>query len=199
MNQRKADTDAHARQARANRLGVLAMIGSMACFIANDALVKYASQALPATQLIFIRGVMATLLVLAVRDLVTRRVHASVPSILITVSNTIAVTLLAGGLSLLEGWRPLPAFETGLVAVAAVFLATAYYLLVISTRHGDLSLIAPFRYIALPFAMIAGFVVWGDIPNVLAWCGIGLVIGSGIYVLRAAAASRRERAVAQSS
>ncbi len=275
------------------------MIGSMACFIANDALVKYASQALPATQLIFIRGVMATLLVLAVahamgatrriwkiaqgwvavralidaiatmlylvslfnlpianaaainmalpffitilaavfigervglprwlaigfgflgvvlivqprvegfnvyalvcllatllmavRDLVTRRVHASVPSILITVSNTIAVMLLAGGLSLLEGWRPLPAFETGLVAVAAVFLATAYYLLVISTRHGDLSLIAPFRYIALPFAMIAGFVVWGDIPNVLAWCGIGLVIGSGIYVLRA---SRRAR------
>jgi drug/metabolite transporter (DMT)-like permease len=42
------------------------MIGAMACFIVNDSLVKYASQTMPATQLIFVRGVMASLLVLAV-------------------------------------------------------------------------------------------------------------------------------------
>ncbi len=35
---------------------------------------------------------------IAVRDLVTRRVHAAVPSILITLSNTVAVMLLAGAL-----------------------------------------------------------------------------------------------------
>jgi len=38
---------------------------------------------------------------------------------------------------------------------------------------------------------VAGFVVWGDTPNALAWGGIGLVVGSGIYVLRV---SRRARA-----
>jgi drug/metabolite transporter (DMT)-like permease len=133
---------------------------------------------------------LATVL-LSVRDLLTRRVHARVPSILITLSNTFAVTLLAGGLSLIEGWRPLSAFELGLLAVAAVFLSAAYYLIVIGTRRGDLSIIAPFRYTALLFATIAGFAVWGDRPNSLAWCGIGLVIASGIYVLRA---SRRARA-----
>ena len=61
----------------------------------------------------------------------------------------------------------------------------------VSTRHGDLSLIAPFRYTALLFATISGFVVWGDTPNALAWGGIALVIASGIYVLRV---SRRARA-----
>ena len=81
--------------------------------------------------------------------------------------------------------------EMGLLAVAAVFLATAYYLIVISTRRGDLSLAAPFRYTALLFATLVGFVVWGDRPNALAWCGIALVVASGIYVLRA---SRRARA-----
>jgi len=79
----------------------------------------------------------------------------------------------------------------GYLAVVAVFLATAYYLLVVSTRHADLSLIAPFRYTALLFATVAGFVVWGDTPNALAWGGIALVVGSGIYVLRV---SRRARA-----
>ena len=130
-------------------------------------------------------------MLLAVRDLVTRRVHAGVPSILITLSNTVAVTLLAGALSLFEGWRAFSAFEVGLLAVAAVFLSTAYYLIVVSTRRGDLSLIAPFRYTALLFATVAGFVVWGDMPNALAWGGIALVIASGIYVLRV---SRRARA-----
>ncbi len=278
------------------------MVGAMGCFVVNDALIKYASETLPATQLIFVRGVMATLLVLAVvqatgatrrireiargwvavragvdahrhaalprvavppparqrhrdqhdlaahdhgaggglprrthrrgavagvgagflgvmlviqptaegfngyalvcllatvfiaiRDLVTRRVHVAVPSILITLSNTVAVMLLAGALSVFEGWRPLRAFEIGLLGVAAAFLASAYYLVVIATRHGDLSLVAPFRYTALLFATIMGFAIWRDVPNGIAWCGIALVIASGIYVLRA---SRRARATA---
>ena len=75
--------------------------------------------------------------------------------------------------------------------MVAVFLSTAYYLIVISTRHGDLSLTAPFRYTAILFATVSGFVIWGDTPNALAWCGIALVIASGIYVLRV---SRRARA-----
>jgi len=62
---------------------------------------------------------------------------------------------------------------------------------VVSTRRGDLSLVAPFRYTALLFATIAGFVVWGETPNALGWSGIALVVASGIYVLRA---SRRARA-----
>jgi drug/metabolite transporter (DMT)-like permease len=127
---------------------------------------------------------------LAVRDLVTRQVHVNVPAILITLSSTIAVTLFAGGLSLVEGWRPFSASEVGLLAVAAVFLATAYYLIVSSTRRGDLSLVAPFRYTGLLFAVLAGFLVWGDKPNVLGGCGIALVIASGIYVLRASRTAR---------
>ena len=299
MSQRAAVADEHALHGHANRAGILAVIGAMACFVVNDALVKYASQTMPAAQLIFVRGVVASMLVLAaagamgvthrireiargwvvvraivdtiatmlylvslfhlpianatainmaspffitvlaalfigehvgaprwlatgvgflgvlliiqpqaegfnvyalvcllatvliaVRDLVTQRVHASVPSILVTLSTTITVMLLAGGLSLIEGWRPLSAVEMGLLAVAAVFLATGYYLIVSSTRRGDLSLIVPFRYTALLFATIAGFVAWGDTPNALAWCGIALLIGSGIYVLRASRLAR---------
>jgi len=305
MRPRAAAADRDAPHAHANRLGILAMVGAMACFVVNDALVKYASQTMPATQLIFVRGAMATVLVLAVaqamgaarrirqiargwvavracvdaagtvlflvalfhlplanatainmtsplvitvlaavflderiggprwlavgagfvgvllviqpaaegfngyalvcllstvflavRDLVTRRVHIAVPSILITLSNTVAVMLLAGALSVFESWRPLSAFEIALLGVAAAFLATAYYLVVVGTRHGDLSLVVPFRYTALLFATIMGFVVWGDLPNALAWCGIALLICSGIYVLRAGRRARTASAAA---
>jgi drug/metabolite transporter (DMT)-like permease len=133
--------------------------------------------------------VLATLL-MSVRDLVTRRVHAGVPSLLVTLANSVAVTLLAGTLSLFGQWSPLAARELGFVAVAAIFLAAGYFLLVTSTRRGNLSVVAPFRYSALLFATIFGFAVWGDVPHLLAWCGIALVVGSGIQVLRA---SRRAR------
>jgi drug/metabolite transporter (DMT)-like permease len=302
MNRRAAAAADNAAHDHANRAGILTMIGAMACFIANDSLVKYASQTMSTAQLIFVRGVMASTLVLGVaramgatgrireiargwvatravvdaaasvlfivslfhlpigaatainmtspliitvlaalivgervglpswlatgvgfvgvlliiqprseafngyaivcfiatillsiRDLVTRRVHAAIPSILVTLSTTVAVTVLAGAVVLIQGWNPLVALDLVLLAVAAVFLAGGYYLLINSTRKGNISLVAPFRYTGLLFATAIGYVVWGDVPNALAWFGIVLLVGSGIYVLRA---SRRARAVA---
>ena len=49
-----------------NRRGILMMTAAMAFFIANDALVKLVSAALPTPQLIFVRGVLCTLLLGAV-------------------------------------------------------------------------------------------------------------------------------------
>jgi drug/metabolite transporter (DMT)-like permease len=49
----------------ANSRGVVAMSAGMASFILNDTLVKVVSQSLPASQLIFIRGVFATVLLVA--------------------------------------------------------------------------------------------------------------------------------------
>ena len=55
-----------AARARANRRGILWMCAAMAFFIVNDALVKHVSERVPTAQLIFVRGLMAAVLVLAV-------------------------------------------------------------------------------------------------------------------------------------
>jgi WS/DGAT/MGAT family acyltransferase len=46
MSRHAATTDAHAAQTRANRLGILAMVGAMACFVVNDALIAVCSGAI---------------------------------------------------------------------------------------------------------------------------------------------------------
>lgn len=127
----------------------------------------------------------ASTCVVAVRDLVTRRVRDAVPSIVITLSTALAVTLLALVLSVFEGWRPIPLRDAAMLAGAAVCLAGAYVMIVRSTRRGDLSVVAPFRYSQLFFAVIAGYLVWGNVPDALAWCGLALLVVSGVYVLRA--------------
>ncbi len=268
------------------------MMGAMGCFVTNDALVKFASQSMPSAQLIFIRGFMSVLLVLAVahalgatprlreaargwvavralvdaiatmlylgslfhlpignatainlaaplfmtlfaalfmgervrgarwlavglgflgvllviqpraegfntwalvcllgtlfhaaRDLMTRRIHAGIPSILITLATAVAVTVVSGVGSLLQGWRPFGLFEFGLLALASVFLTGGYYFIINSMRHGEMTLVAPFRYSGLLFALVLGYGIWGEVPNALAWFGIALLIGSGLYVL----------------
>jgi len=117
------------------------------------------------------------------RDLATRYVDAAIPSILITLSSAIAVTLLSGTLALVQGLRPMSGQQLALLAGASVFLSSGYYLLIMSLRRGEMSLIAPFRYVGLLFALLLGYVVWGDVPNALAWCGIALLVAAGLYVL----------------
>ncbi len=286
----------------ANRKGIVAMCLAMGLFIANDALVKYVGASLPAAQLIFIRGLFATTLLLVAamamgalrpdalaragawqqltqrpvlaraaldafatmayltslfhlpignasainmaspmfialyaavawreqvsagrwlaiaggfggvllivqpaadgfnawslmclfatllhtaRDLITRKIALTVPSILITLTTSSAVLLLTGPWSLLQGWEPVNATQLGLLAGASVFLSAAYYMVIVGMRSGELSLVAPFRYTALVYALALGWIVWGDVPNALAWSGIILMVLAGLFMLRA--------------
>ncbi|MDB5901041.1 MAG: hypothetical protein JWP41_4643 [Ramlibacter sp.] len=130
----------------------------------------------------------------AARDLTTRVIARSIPSLLITVSTAIAVTLLAGLWALAtQQWQPVNARQLALLAAAGVFLSGGYFLLTVSMRSGDMSLIAPFRYAGLLFALLLGYLVWGDVPNALAWTGIAFLVGAGLYVLQ----NERSRARAE--
>ena len=276
-----------------NRRGVLAMSAAMASFIVNDSLVKFVSESMPGTQLIFIRSVCASLLVLAIvqatgllrqlplmadrkvmlragldsvasltyltslfhlpianatainmatplfitlfaviafdekvrvsrwlaigagfagvvlivqpsaagfnayallclggtvlhagRDLTTRRIDPVVPALIITMSTAVAMMLLTGAIGLAtQDWQPVAPRQVALLALASVFLSGGYYLITVAMRSGEMSLVAPFRYIGLLFAVVTGFVVWGDVPNLLAWAGIALLVGAGLAVL----------------
>lgn len=119
----------------------------------------------------------------ATRDLLTRRIDPAIPSIVVTLSTALAVTLLAGALSLFQGWRPFALLHLAWLGAAAVFLVAGYFLIIQCMRQGEVSLTAPFRYSALLFAVLLGYVVWGDVPNAWAWCGIALLLGSGLYVV----------------
>lgn len=125
------------------------------------------------------------------RDLTTRRIDQSIPSLVIALANAIFVLAGALTLSAFEGWAPVSWRECLLLACAGLFLVLGYLLIVDAFRHGDLATVGPFRYTGLIFALVSGYMVWGDIPNLLAWAGIVIVVGSGLYVLH------RERVRAQ--
>ncbi|MEZ5885962.1 MAG: DMT family transporter [Paracoccaceae bacterium] len=78
-------------------------------------------------------------------------------------------------------WPPVPDWPilvvTGIsVAVAGLFVSQAY-------RLAEAALVAPFEYLGMPLAIIAGVVVFGTWPDTIAWIGIALIGGAGLYVL----------------
>ncbi len=119
----------------------------------------------------------------ACRDLYTRRINPGTPSILITIGTAIAVTATGVGLSLFQEWKPISAWQLGMLGAASVFLSCGYTLLIRAMRSGEVSVVVPFRYSGLLAALTIGFAVWGEIPNALAWIGIALLVSAGLYMV----------------
>lgn len=56
------------------------------------------------------------------------------------------------------------------------------WLLTVSFRYAEASLLAPFEYLAMVFAAIVGFVFWGEIPVLTTWVGAAVIAGSGMFI-----------------
>jgi drug/metabolite transporter (DMT)-like permease len=127
--------------------------------------------------------VIATLLH-ATRDTLTRAIGLNIPVLVITLSSAISVALGAGAMTLTQSWEPVNSTQFLMLLAASAFLSIAYYLLIVAMRSGEMSLVAPFRYSGLLFALLIGYFVWGEIPNLLACLGIFLLVVSGLMILR---------------
>ena len=118
----------------------------------------------------------------ALRDLATRQIPAKIPSLFITLLTTVTVTTAGGAILVpLGGWTPPSANALGLQALAAVLLLIGYQCIITALRSGDISAVAPFRYSALLWAMLLGYLVFGDVPDAMMVLGAPIIVLSGLY------------------
>jgi drug/metabolite transporter (DMT)-like permease len=118
----------------------------------------------------------------ALRDLSTKQIPAQIPSVFITLLMTVTVTA-TGAIILfpLGGWTQPSGRAWGLLALAAVLVLIGYQCMISALRSGDISAVAPFRYSALLWAMLLGYVVFGDRPDTMMVTGASIIVGSGLY------------------
>jgi drug/metabolite transporter (DMT)-like permease len=136
---------------------------------------------------------------IVLRDLVTRRIDAAIPSIIVTLTNVAMMACVALAVALYEGWVAMGWRDLGFVALAAMFIAVGYQLAVDAFRHAEVPVIVPLRYTGLLWALLIGYLVWGDVPNELATAGIVLIVGSGLYVLHRERVRGRAAAAAEAA
>ncbi|ABG33463.1 EamA/RhaT family transporter [Roseobacter denitrificans] len=116
-----------------------------------------------------------------VRDLSTRRMSARVPSLLVTFAASFSVLVTSGLACLFTEWAPVTPQLGGMVLAAAVFIIGGYFFSVHVMRAGDVSFIAPFRYTGLIWALVLGWLFFGDWPSPLTFLGAGLIVATGLF------------------
>ena len=84
---------------------------------------------------------------------------------------------------LLRAWSVPDAREVALLLIIGVLSAIGAYLMTQAYRTSEATVVAPFEYAALPFAMLWGLIVFGDVPDSQALLGMTLIVGSGLFVL----------------
>lgn len=129
-----------------------------------------------------------------VRDLSTRRLSPGVPSASVALINAVAIMAMGGVGALTEDWQPVDIVSLGRLAGAALFLIGGYLLGIMVMRVGEISVVAPFRYTALIWAIATGFLVFGEVPDTLTLIGSAIVIGTGVYTFYREGRLRRQLA-----
>ena len=94
------------------------------------------------------------------------------------------VTIAAGGMAALPfGWKTPDLYGIGLLALTGVLQGVGQYFLVIAFRFGEVAVLGPFRYFNLVWAVIYGFLFFGDVPQRDMVIGASVVVGSGLFIL----------------
>ena len=124
-----------------------------------------------------------SVLCVTARDLATRRLSRAVPSLMVTLCASTSVFVLAGLASLGTPWQPVSQDMSLLIIAAGLFVVGGYFFSVQVMRVGDVSFVAPFRYTGLIWALVLGWLVFGDWPKPLTLIGAGIIVATGLFTL----------------
>ena len=124
-----------------------------------------------------------SVILITIRDLITRKLSVEVSTLLPTVSASLGVLLFSILLMIKTPIQPLNVQNSFFIIFAAFFIIFGYYTAVLVMRIGDISFVSPFRYSAIIFALLIGLVFFNEWPDLVALIGILIVTASGGILL----------------
>ena len=112
-----------------------------------------------------------------------RQLSSTEPVWLISFYFSLAITLLSF-LTIPYGWK-MPSFNHFLLlSLIGVFGGVSNLWLSQSYKYSEVSLVTPLKYLALVFAIIFGYFIWGEIPTIKTLVGAFFVIVSTLIIFR---------------
>ncbi len=120
----------------------------------------------------------------AARDLFTRCLPTSLPSLLVSFATTITITLAGIVLTTATGeWQSVTPYQLFILAMAACFLFFGYQFIVLAMRTGEVAYVVPFRYTSLIWAITFGYFIFNEVPDSITLLGAAIVISTGLFTL----------------
>jgi drug/metabolite transporter (DMT)-like permease len=142
---------------------------------------------------IHVVGALIMALLVVARDLVTRFIDPGVPTGVVTFTSTVAVCLMGFAGLETQPWAPLTPASGTLLAASAILVTLGIVFVVIAFRDVEVSVVSPFRYSAVVWATLFGYLLWNEQPNGLALIGTALIVLAGLYAMQQEALALRRR------
>jgi len=93
------------------------------------------------------------------------------------------VTALAGAVTLPFAWHTPTGSEFLMLVAMGIFGGIGHIFLTESYRFATASVIAPFDYSAMLWALMLGYWMFGELPSALVYVGATIVAGAGLFVI----------------
>lgn len=117
------------------------------------------------------------------RDLATRMIGPQVPSTVVALTTTVLVGVIGAGFGLTEEWRPVWRLESVYVLLASLLVTGGSFCIISAFRRTDVGVVSQYRYSVIVIAAALGYLVWGDLLDAIAFGGMALIVGSGLYTM----------------
>lgn len=84
------------------------------------------------------------------------------------------------------------AYETSLLLGIGILGTAAHLLMTWSLKYAPAATVAPMQYLEIPIATFIGWLIFADLPNMMASIGIAVIMGAGLFiVMRERVAAKR--------
>jgi len=122
---------------------------------------------------------------MAARDVFTRLVPDEATTLQVSLWGLGALVPVGAALMAVTESAVLPDGRDAVwLAGATVSLIVAYYTITSAVRHADISLVIPYRYFRILFALAIAVAVFGERPEFTTLAGAAIIVSSGLFVLR---------------
>lgn len=89
---------------------------------------------------------------------------------------------LAGLFSLRYGWMPVSLRDLSMLSLLGIVAMAAHVLVNRALKLADAATVAPLQYTLLFWAILFGWLVFGDVPHMSMLVGAGFIVASGLFI-----------------
>ncbi len=169
------------------KVGIYRWSAIIAGFVGMLLILRPGSDAFDPNMIFAVVGVIG----LAVRDLATRTAPKGIPSLVLACYGFAILVPTGAIMMVVTGQAVWPSLTEYIFLLGILsFDAMGYFAITLAMRMGDVSVITPFRYSRLIFAMIIGVLVFHEVIDVWMLSGSAIILVSGLFTIY------RERRVA---
>jgi S-adenosylmethionine uptake transporter len=96
------------------------------------------------------------------------------------------VALVVGAILAISHWKAMTPGELASLLLLGIIASAGHLLIARSLKMAPASVLAPLQYTLLIWAVILGWLFFGDLPDPQTWVGAAIIIGSGLFIFHRA-------------